>query len=405
MPIYSYRARDRKGALVLGELEAADKGALEKSLDKTGLIPIAISPVSKIRFDFSKIKNIFERITAEELILFTRQISTLFGAGLPLTKALSTLEGQTKNKAFAGIIKKIREDIEAGSAFANALSRHPKIFNELYSSMAEAGEAGGILDKVLDRLASMLEKENENRAKIKSATLYPKIVLGAVAAAIFIMMTFVVPKFVQLYKMFNVALPLPTRLLIAISNFFTSYWHILLIIVISGIISINLYIKTKNGRYNWDFLQLKIPIFGNMFLKSILSRFARTLGSLYASGLPILQALDIASRTAGNIVIAESVKAIEEDVRTGKGISEPMARIKYFPPMVVQMAAVGEQTGAIDNMMEKVAEYYDQEVDHTIRNMSTILEPILLLFIFGLVLFLALAIFLPMWDMVRLVRR
>ncbi|MBI5892295.1 MAG: type II secretion system F family protein [Deltaproteobacteria bacterium] len=405
MPIFSYRARDRKGALVLGELEVADKSALEKSLDKTGLIPIAISPVSKIRFDFSKIKGIFERITAEELILFTRQISTLFGAGLPLTKALSTLEGQIKNKAFAGIIKKIREDIEAGSTFANALSKHPKIFNELYSSMAEAGEAGGILDKVLDRLASMLEKENENRAKIKSATLYPKIVLGAIVAAIFIMMTFVVPKFVQLYKMFNVALPLPTRMLIAISNFSTSYWHILLLIIVSGIIFVNLYFKTKSGRYNWDFLQLKIPIFGNMFLKSILSRFARTLGSLYASGLPILQALDIASRTAGNIVIAESVKTIEEDVRAGKGIAEPMARIKYFPPMVVQMAAVGEQTGAIDNMMEKVAEYYDQEVDHTIRNMSTILEPILLLFIFGIVLFLALAIFLPMWDMVRLIRR
>ncbi|MBI5236131.1 MAG: type II secretion system F family protein [Deltaproteobacteria bacterium] len=406
MAFFTYKARDRQGALITGSLEAVDKGQLEAALDGMGLIPIRVDVGMRLpSLDVFRRYIDVKEVPEQEIIIFSRQMATLFGAGVPLMRALSTLELQAGSKKFAAIIKTIRTDVEAGSSLSVAIAKHKRVFPEFYPHMVEAGEAGGILDDVLGRIASMLEKNAENRAKVKSATLYPKIVVGALVIAITVLMYFVVPRFVKMYASFNVTLPLPTRMLIHISNVFTSYWHIGIIAVAAVFIAWRFYVLTPSGALRWDGVKLKLPIFGPILLKSVLSRFSRVLGSLYKSGLPILQSLDIASRAVENKALSAEIKSIEVDVRAGKTLSAPMSVAKHFPPLVVQMVAVGEDTGNLDEMLDKVAEYYDQEVDASIRNLTTTLEPVLLGFIFVIVLFLALAIFLPMWDIIKVVKR
>jgi len=405
MPFFQYRARDRQGALVTGALEAADRTALEAALDKMGLIPIQVSSAGKSTLKLPDFKSLFQKVPQQEIILFSRQLATLFGAGVPLTRALFTLEKQMTDKFLVETIRKIRGDIEGGSTFSSAVTMHPKVFPELYANMVEAGEAGGILDSVLERLATMLEKNAENRAKVKSATLYPKIVLGAIVAAVTVLMNFVIPKFATLYASFKVPLPLPTRVLIILSNAFLGYWYLMLLFAAAAFVAGKMYLSSEAGRRNFDKYVLKVPIFGPLILKSILSRFARVLSSLYKSGLPILQSLDISSRAVENRVVTEAIKTVENEVRVGKSIAEPMSKSPYFPPMVVQMVTVGEETGNLDDMLEKAADYYDREVDSMLRNLTTTLEPVMLAIIFVMVLFLALAIFLPMWDILKVVRR
>jgi type II secretory pathway component PulF len=408
MPNFQYRARDREGALVTGALEASDRTALEGTLDRMGLIPIRVSeaaPTSRRLPGVARVRDLVETIPRSEIIIFSRQFATLFGAGIPVTKALNTLEVQARSARFKRVIRRIREDVEGGSTLSAAIARHPKVFPEIYASMIEAGEAGGILEGVLDRLAYMLEKDSENRAKIKSATLYPKIVVVAIVLAVAVLMNFVVPKFARMYSSFNVELPLPTRALIFISDLFAGYWYVMLAVAVVVFAGLRLYVSTAPGRHLWDRLSLSMPVFGPLALKSIQSRFARVLGALYKSGLPILQALDIVSRAVENRVVSAEVKSIEGSVRAGSPLSEPMSASAHFPPMIVQMVAVGEETGNLDEMLEKAAHYFDQEVDSTIRNLTTLLEPMILIFIFGAVLFLALAIFLPMWDILKVVRR
>jgi len=405
MPSFLYRARDKSGALVTGELEAASMYDLEVSLDKLGLIPIKVMPRSAAAFKFPDFKGIFEKkIPQQEIVVFSRQLATLFGAGVPLTKALFTLERQAA-APFQQVVKSLRESIEAGSGLAPALRGHPIVFPELYASMVEAGEAGGILEEVLKRLASMLEKNAENKARIKTATLYPKIVVGGLCVAVVILMSFVVPKFAQLYQSFKIELPLPTRMLIAISNFASSYWYLFMAGAIALFLITKASLRTEKGKDFRDRVIIQMPIFGPVILKSTLSRFSRVLGSLYRSGLPILQSLDIVSRAVDNRIIAAEVKRIEEEVRSGKPLSEELGKSGKFPPMVVQMVGVGEDTGNLDEMLDKVAEYYDQEIDASIRNLAATLEPVLLGFIFVIVLFLALAIFVPMWDIIKVVKR
>ena len=404
MPFFSYRARNRSGVSVTGRCEAVNKAAAEVNLDKMGLIPISVKPVAKA-IEFPDINLILQQITPQDIILFSRQLATLFSAGIPLTRALFTLETQLSNKKLAAIIKTVREDIEGGSTFAQALKKHPHVFDETYYSMIEAGEAGGILDNILERLAGMKERIQEINSKVKSATLYPKIVVVAIFIAVFVLMFKVVPVFAKLYSSFNVQLPLPTRILIALSDFFTSYWYLVAIAAIAPIVIFRWYTKIESGHYNWDSFKLNIPIFGPFSQKATMSRFARVFGALYKSGLPILQSLDIVSRVTDNRLISNAVKDIETEIRGGKSLSELMELSHLFPPMVVQMVRVGEETGKLDEMLEKVAQYYDQELDYTVKNLTTSLEPILLGVIFGMVLFLALSIFLPMWDLVNIVKR
>lgn len=404
MAFFSYRARNRSGVLVTGRCEAANKAAAEVNLDRMGLIPISVKPLKKV-IEIPDIDFLIQKITPQDIILFSRQLATLFTAGVPLTRALFSLETQLSNKRLTAIIRNVREDVEAGGTLAQALKKHPHVFDETYYSMVEAGEAGGILDSILDRLAGMKERLQEINSKVKSATLYPKIVVAAIFIAVFILMFQVIPVFAKLYSSFNVQLPLPTRILISVSDVFTSYWYLAAIVIIASILIFKWYTRTESGHYNWDRFKLNIPIFGLLSLKATMSRFARVFGALHRSGLPILQSLDIVSRVTDNRILSKTVKNIENEIRGGKSLSELMAKSQLFPPMVVQMVQVGEDTGKLDEMLEKVAQYYDQEVEYTVKNLTTSLEPILLAFIFGMVLFLALAIFLPMWDIVKFARR
>ncbi|OGP14966.1 MAG: hypothetical protein A2054_01905, partial [Deltaproteobacteria bacterium GWA2_55_10] len=387
-----------------GSLDAASIEESEAALDKMGLIPIKVAKQAS-SFRFPDIRNLFEKIPQQEIIMFSRQLATLFGAGVPLSRALFTLERQATTAGFSQVVKTIREDIEAGVGFAASLRKHPRVFPELYCSLIEAGEAGGILEAVLNRLSLMLEKTAENRAKVKSATLYPKIVVVGIFVAITILMTFVVPRFATLYSSFKIELPLPTRMLIAISGFFSEYWYLMAAAAVLIYFGVRVFFRTEPGKDLWDSLVLKVPVFGPIILKSVLSRFSRVLGELYRSGLPILQSLDIVSRAVDNRLISREVKRIEDEVRAGKSLSAEMAASGEFPPLMVQMVTVGEDTGKLDEMLSKMSEYYDQEIDTSIRNLTTTLEPILLAFIFVIVLFLALAIFLPMWDIIKVVRR
>lgn len=404
MPSYTYRARDKTGGLVTGALDAPDMRGLEDALDRMGLIPVSAA-ARRRGVRLARLKRFFTTVPEQEVILFSRQLATLFGAGVPLTRALATLERQSVSLTFRELVKKVREDVEAGGTLSAAIAKHPRVFPEHYSHMIESGEAGGILDGVLERLALMLEKNSENKAKVRSATLYPKIVAAFIVIAVVILMNFVVPQFAKLYSGFKIELPLPTRLLIVFSNWFTSYWYLALAAAAGIYAVMKVWFSTAAGRHMLDGAMLRAPVFGPIILKSVLSRFSRVLGSLYKSGVPILQALDIASRAVENTVISGEIKAMEADVRAGKGLSEPMSISPHFPPLVVQMVTVGEETGNLDTMLEKAAQYYDQEVDSAIRNLTTTLEPLLLVVVFGVVLFLALAIFLPMWDIIKVVRR
>ncbi len=404
MPLYSYKARDsRTGSLVTGSVEEATVETLESSLDSKGLIPISISETSPV-FNFEKFNTFFQKVTVEDKIIFTRQMATLFSAGIPFIRSLDTLANQTVNPKMKEVIYKVKEDVESGMSFANSLGKHPKVFDDLYINMIAAGEEGGILDDILDRLAMMAEKEEEIRSKVKSSTLYPKIVVGAIFCAALVMLYFVVPRFAKLYASFNAQLPLPTRMLIAMSGFVQSYWYVILAAIGAIYATFKSYIATDQGHYKWDGFMLHVPVFGILNTKVAMSRFSRTFGTLFKSGLPILQTIDIVSNAIGNVVIAEVLMGIKADVQAGTGLAESMREHPVFPPIVVQMVEIGEESGSLDTMLNKISEYFDQEVDYGIKNLITALEPILLVFIFGMVLFLALAVFLPMWDIVKFAR-
>lgn len=403
MPLFAYRARNSEGELIAGRTEATSKEALEKNLENQGLIPITVVG-SRPAFEMEKVKSLFGRVSPDDLIVFTRQIGTMYKAGIPFVRTIKATAEQTENKALKKILTTVREDVESGKTFADTLSMHPKIFNELYVNMVAAGEAGGVMDEILNRLSTLLEKDADIKAKIKSATLYPKMVVGAIIAAIVILITFVIPKFAELYGKFGAALPLPTRVLVAISIFFTKYWYIMALTVIVSVISFRIYIRTGIGRRHWDSLRIRFPIFGPLSLKASMSRFSMILGTLLKSGLPILTALEISGRAIGNVIVSDEVERIRSEIREGKPLAKPMEESGFFPAMMIQMIAVGEETGKLDDMLLGVSDHLNSEVDYTIRNLSTLLEPMLLSVIFGMVLFIALALFLPMWDMVKLVR-
>lgn len=403
MPLFAYRARNREGELVAGRTEATSKEALEKNLENQGLIPITVVG-SRPAFDMEKVKSILGRVSPDDLIVFTRQLGTMYKAGIPFVRTIKATADQTESKALRKILTTVREDVEGGKTFADTLSMHPRIFNELYVSMVAAGEAGGVMDEILNRLSTLLEKDADIKAKIKSATLYPKMVVGAVIAAIVILVTFVIPKFAELYGRFGAALPLPTRVLVAISVFFTKYWYIMALTVIASVIAFRIYIRTGIGRRHWDSIRIRFPIFGPLSLKASMSRFSMILGTLLKSGLPILTALEISGRAVGNVIVSDEVERVRNEIRGGKPLAKPMEESGFFPAMMIQMVAVGEETGKLDDMLLGVSDHLNSEVDYTIRNLSTLLEPMLLSVIFGMVLFIALALFLPMWDMVKLVR-
>ncbi len=404
MPNYQYKGRDKFSKPVSGMMAAEDENGVAIKLNQLGFTPISIIEIKEsgqvIKFSSSSI-----RIKFSDLNMFTRQLATLQKAGLPILLSLSALRQQTQNKIFKEVIAQIIRDIESGLSLSAALEKFPLIFNSLYLNLIASGEASGRLDAVLERLANLSEHDETIRLRIKSATRYPVIVVVSMFIGFIVLTTLVIPRYAKIYEQYTTALPLPTQILLLINYVVTKLWWLLIIIGAIIYFLFKRYINTKIGRLSWDSFKLKVPIFGPLLLKLSISRFTRITGTLMRSGIPILKILDISSGSTGNLVVSKAIINIRDNVAEGKGISEPMKISGLFPPIVTQMVAVGEETGKLDDLLIHVSNYYDEQVDYTISNLTSLIEPILI-FVLGLgVLFMALGIFLPMWNLMSIFKK
>jgi type IV pilus assembly protein PilC len=400
---YTYRVRDRRGDLLAGELQADSQDLVLSRLREQGLIPLEIKVKSagmgkEIKFLSRK------KVKLKDLSVFSRQFATMINSGLPLLRSLAILEQQTEAKELAKVIGQMRLDVEQGTALSTAMAKHPHAFGRLYVAMCRAGETGGVLDSVLLRLADTLEREVELRRKIKSAMAYPVVVMIVVVLILSAMLLFVVPTFKNLFASLGGTLPLPTRLLLAASEGFKKYFLFVFLAVGAMIFAFRRWKKTDRGRYAVDRLKLKLPIFGQLFQKTALSRFARTLGALSRSGVPLLQSLDIVAETVENGVMANAVRDVQTSVKEGESLAEPLSRHEIFPPMVVQMLAVGEETGALDTMLEKVSDFYDDEITATVDALTALIEPLLIVVVGGTVGLIVISLYLPMFRLIDLIK-
>jgi len=404
MPNFQYKSRDKYGKEARGIMEGIDENSIAQRLIQMGFTPVSIQEAKETTRG-SKLSGSSMRIKFSELNIFTRQLATLQKAGLPILLSLNALREQSQDKTFKEVIGQIIRDIESGSSLSAALEKYPKIFNSLYLNMVASGEASGRLDEVLERLATLSEHDETIRLRIKSATRYPIIVVVAMIIGFVVLTVLVVPRYAKIYEQYTKALPFPTQVLLGINYAVTRLWWLLIVIGIAARFLFKQYINTKAGRFSWDAFKLKVPVFGPLLLKLSISRFTRITGTLMRSGIPILKILDIASGSTGNEVVAKAINNIRDNVMEGKGIAEPMKVSGLFPPIVTQMVAVGEDTGKLDELLIHTSNYYDEQVDYTISNLTSLIEPILI-FVLGLgVLFMALGIFLPMWNLMSIFKK
>ncbi len=400
---FTYRARDKSGKVHEGVIDGSSREAVVEALRGKGVVPLAVEQKKTGGFKTEiNIPGLTDRIKSKEISVFSRQFATMINAGLSLLRSLSVLEEQTENKALAKVISEVRRDVERGVGLSSSLEKHPKVFDNLYTSMVKAGEAGGVLDDTLIRLADALEAQVALRSKVKSAMAYPVVVLSMVGLVVLAMMMFVVPIFVDLYAGAGGELPLPTKILIGASEVVTGFWFILFPAMVGGVVAFRKWINTPTGRNVWDRAKLKMPVFGGVVHKTAISRFSSTLGVLLRTGVPILQAMEIVRDVSGNVVVADAVADVAKSVKGGDSLAVPLESHKVFPPMVVQMIAV-EETGAVDEMLEKVAQFYDQEVNDTVDALTSLLEPLLIAFMGMTVGGILVALYLPMFNLVNVV--
>lgn len=402
---YAYRVRDREGRLLQGQLEADSTALVANKLRSMGYVPVAIDrqDTSTLNRDLS-IPGLSNRVSQKDVAIFCRQFATMINSGLTLIRSLNILVEQTENKTLAGTLDEVRQDVETGSSLSQALARHPKAFNRLFVAMVKAGETGGVLDTVLLQLSDIIEKQVELKRKIKSAMTYPVAVLCLVLLIVTAMLLFVVPTFKTLYSDLGGTLPLPTRILLAVSGFCTTYAPVLLVVAVLGVLAFRRWLRTEDGRAHFDVFKLRVPIFGKLVHKTALTRFSRTLAVLLRSGVPILESLEITSETVNNTVVSRAVKDVQEAVRRGESVHQPLSSHTVFPPMVTQMLAVGEETGMVDVMLEKVADFYDQEVEAMVDALTSLLEPLLIVVLGGAVGGMVVALYMPMFQIINLVK-
>ena len=399
---YDYKVRDRTGSMVTGQLLGDSETLVLQRLREMGMTPIEVKKAGTgMKMEINLRPG---RVKLKTIAVFCRQFATMVNSGLPILRALSILADQTDNQELEKVLVQSRTDVEQGSSLSAALGKHPKAFNNLFISMIKAGETGGVLDDVLLSLADQIEKEVELRRQIKSAMTYPVVVVALVLLILSAMLLFVVPQFETIYTNLGGTLPLPTRLLLGISNAFRSYWYIFALGTGIGIFFFRRYKKTDAGRARVDAAKIRTPVFGPLFHKVALARFASTLGMLLKSGVPILQALDNVTETVNNRVIADAIDDVKVSVREGESIAKPLGRHKVFPPMVVQMMAVGEETGAVDTMLDKVAQFYNNEVTATVDALTSLIEPLLIAFIGGAVGAAVIALYMPMFNIINLIQ-
>ncbi len=409
MPSFQYTARDKSGRSLSGVLDADSRQDMLQKLKDKGLMPTSVNDSGAARKAGGSGKAVVagqvkaKRVKGEEMVLFTRSLATMVNSGLPLLQGIDIMVEQTENVNFKRVLTQVGQDIEAGLTFSDALKKHPKAFPELYSSMVRAGEASGNLDGILIQLAEYLEATEKLKREIKSAMTYPVIAFVIVVAIATGLLVFIVPKFKDIFESLGGTLPAPTLILLAASNVLRKYFLIVVGCIIAGVIVGRYYISTPVGRLQFDIMKLKIPVFGSLFRKVAVSRFSRTLSTLTRSGVPVLAALEIVERTIGNEVLARAIKSSEANIKAGATIAEPLARSGVFPLMVTRMIDVGEKTGSLDELLYKVSEFYDQQIESTVAQLTSLIEPILILFLGVVVGGMVLALFMPIFQLSTLV--
>jgi len=401
MPVYVWAGVDGSGRETKGEIEARDEQTARLLLSRKKI------RIKKLK---TKPKDLFEnlsflqpKVKTKDIVIFTRQLSTMIDAGLPLVRGLEILASQQENPTFKKMLTQIKTDVESGSTFAEALKKYPKHFDRLYCNMVAAGEIGGILDEVLRRLSDYMEKAQALKAKVKSAMTYPAIVLAISAVVLSIILIFVIPTFAKMFDEFGSALPTPTLMVINLSNFLKSYFFAIVGAIFFLVVIFKKYYATEKGRLLVDRLLLKIPVFGPLIEKVAVAKFSRTLGTLINSGVPIIEALNVAAGTAGNKIVENTIRAVKASISEGRSIAQPLMESKVFPSMVVQMISVGETTGALDAMLNKIADFYDEEVDAAVDALTSMIEPFMIVFLGGTIGSIIIAMYLPIFKMASVV--
>jgi type IV pilus assembly protein PilC len=397
MPVFAYAGKARGGKSVTAEIEAADRTAAIDKLRSQGVTVTTIGEKKKAAW----VKK--QKITDKDIVVFTRQFATMIGAGLPLVQCLEILSSQCDNKTFAKIIGDVKMDVESGTTFADALKKHPTVYSDLYCNMVQAGEIGGALDTTLIRLAAQLEKAAKLKSQIKAAMIYPAAILGVAIIVVSVLLVFVIPIFAKMFTDFGGTLPVLTQFVIGVSEFMQKYIVVIIAAAAGGIWGLKKYYATPAGRIQIDTLMLKLPVAGDLIRKIAVAQFTRTFGTLLQSGVPIMEGLEIVARIAGNKIVENAILNARTSVGEGKTLSEPLGKTGVFPPMVVQMINVGEATGALDVMLGKIADFYDEEVDAAVSALTALLEPALMVFLGTVIGFIVIAMYLPIFKMASVV--
>ncbi|MBW2447715.1 MAG: type II secretion system F family protein [Deltaproteobacteria bacterium] len=403
MPVYSWKARTRQGAVKKGVMEAQNDEAVMGVLRAQSLLPIAVKPASRDLMEF--LPDMGSPVSTRELVVFTRQFSTMIDAGLPLVQCLDILGDQEPNKKFKDVLMQVKSEVEQGATFADALSKHPKVFDELYVNLVQAGEIGGILDTILNRLGTYLEKADSLTRKVKSAMVYHITIMVVAIGVLVMLMVKVIPVFEKMFADFGGTLPGPTQMVVNISHWLQAN----LVFLMVGTFLFYMAFSQARARipafrYHTDAIALKLPVFGNLLRKSAVARFSRTFGTMISSGVPILDSLQVVAKTAGNKVIEKALMTTRSAISEGRTLAEPLAESKIFPGMVVQMIAVGEQTGAMDTMLNKIADFYEDEVDAAVDALTAMLEPLMMVFLGGSVGSILIAMYLPIFKIAETIR-
>ncbi|MGH7431197.1 MAG: type II secretion system F family protein [Candidatus Methylomirabilales bacterium] len=401
MAVFTYSGRTRTGQTINGEMEAPNREAVVAQLRRQQVMATAVTP--KARDIELKVPGFGAKIGDRDLAVVTRQLATMIDAGLPLVQCLDILAQQQEKKVFQKALHDIRMAVEGGATFSASLKRHPKIFSTLYTNMVEAGEAGGILDTILNRLAAYIEKAMALKKRIKTAMFYPSTIVAVAVVVVIFLLIYVIPTFEQLFEGFGATLPLPTVIVLEASRIVRAYILIMLAGLVAAMVGLRFYYRTPGGKMAIDRLLLRLPVFGSLIRKVAVAKFTRTLGTLVSSGVSILEGLDITARTAGNKVVEEAVLKARTTIAQGKTIAEPLQASGVFPVMVVQMIAVGEQTGALDRMLNKIADFYDEEVDVAVAGLTSLLEPLLVIFLGVIIGGVVIAMYLPIFKLISVV--
>ncbi|OGF98751.1 MAG: pilus assembly protein PilC [Candidatus Glassbacteria bacterium GWA2_58_10] len=395
MPVFSWKARTVKGEMHDGELTAASPQEVIGYLRRKRLIVVSVNPKPK------EIKlSLGGRVKTRDVVLFARQFATMINSGLPLVQCLSILSAQTENQKLKEITNSIRVDVEGGNTLADSMEKFPKLFTNLFVSMVRAGEAGGILDTIMLRLSEYMEKNDRIVRKIKGAMIYPAVVFTAAMGCVTVLLIFVIPIFSKMFKDMNMELPLPTMIIVNLSDFLIHFWWLLAGLIVGGIFALKAYKKTDKGELLFDSLMLKVPVLGNLIRKSAVARFTRTLGTLISSGVSILQGLEVTAKTSGNRGVHDAVMGSRTAIAGGETITKPLKEAQVFPPMVIQMINVGEQTGGLDAMLVKIADFYEEEVDTAVEALTAALEPIMIVFLGIIVGGMVVSMYLPIFELI-----